>query len=162
MRPDKVRDRLSADAVGYRMACDTSALATKGLNYARNKCGRGSTSVRALLIGELVEIDECKISLVMSAKPGTTRPGDLMNAGAGGVVCRLGGSGAQLADGDDETPPRTMTDGSSATGPEIELASDQPASQPESDKAPRKRSSPRNPAPTRVRLSCPENLKELR
>lgn len=43
-------------------------IATKGIREARNKRGRGSTDIRALLVGELVEIDECKISLVTSAK----------------------------------------------------------------------------------------------
>lgn len=85
-----------------------------------------------------------------------------MNAGAGGVVYGLGGSGAQLADGDEETPSRTMMDEPGRTGPEIEPAPDQPASEPGPGKAPRKRSSPRKPAPTRVRLSCPENLEDLR
>ena len=45
-------------------------IATKGLRHARNKRGRGSTDLRALVIGEMVEIDECKISLVMAAKTG--------------------------------------------------------------------------------------------
>uniref|UniRef100_UPI002FE073D9 hypothetical protein n=1 Tax=Limimaricola cinnabarinus TaxID=1125964 RepID=UPI002FE073D9 len=39
-----------------------------GPQHARNKRGRGSTDHRALLIGELVEIDECKMSLVVSAR----------------------------------------------------------------------------------------------
>jgi hypothetical protein len=39
-----------------------------GRQHTRNKRGRGSTDHRALLIGELVEIDECKLSLVISAK----------------------------------------------------------------------------------------------
>lgn len=43
-------------------------IATKGERYARNKRGRGSTDYRALMPGELVEIDECKASLVTSAK----------------------------------------------------------------------------------------------
>lgn len=43
-------------------------VATEGLRQARNKRGRGSTDLRALMIGEMVEIDECKISLVASAK----------------------------------------------------------------------------------------------
>lgn len=43
-------------------------VATEGLRQARNKRGRGSTDLRALMIGELVEIDECKISLIASAK----------------------------------------------------------------------------------------------
>lgn len=43
-------------------------IATQGRRHARNKRGRGSTDLRALLIGELGEMDECKISLVMSAK----------------------------------------------------------------------------------------------
>ena len=37
-------------------------VATKGIREARNKRGRGSTDIRALLVGEIVEIDECKIS----------------------------------------------------------------------------------------------------
>ena len=45
-------------------------VATKGPRHARNKRGRGSTDLRALVIGEMVEIDECKISLVMAAKTG--------------------------------------------------------------------------------------------
>jgi len=43
-------------------------IATKGERYARNKRGRGSTEIRALLVGEFVEIDECKASLIASAK----------------------------------------------------------------------------------------------
>ena len=43
-------------------------IATKGERHARNKRGRGSTDIRALTIGEFVEIDECKASLVASAK----------------------------------------------------------------------------------------------
>lgn len=43
-------------------------IGTEGLSQARNKRGRGSTDLRALIIGELVEIDECKISLIASAK----------------------------------------------------------------------------------------------
>ncbi len=45
-------------------------VATHGLRHARNKRGRGSTDLRALLIGEVVEIDECRMSLVTSAKEG--------------------------------------------------------------------------------------------
>lgn len=43
-------------------------VATTGLKNARNKRGRGSSDIRALLVGECVEIDECKASLVVSAK----------------------------------------------------------------------------------------------
>lgn len=43
-------------------------IATQGERQARNKRGRGSSDIRALLIGEYVEIDECKASLVVSAK----------------------------------------------------------------------------------------------
>lgn len=43
-------------------------VATKAERYTRNSRGRGSTDVRALLVGEYVEIDECKASLVVSAK----------------------------------------------------------------------------------------------
>ncbi|ULB09625.1 transposase family protein [Cereibacter azotoformans] len=43
-------------------------IATKGERHARNKRGRGSTDIRALTVGEFVEIDECKASLVTSAK----------------------------------------------------------------------------------------------
>lgn len=42
--------------------------ATTGERNARKKVGRGSTDIRALLAGEYVEIDECKASLVVSAK----------------------------------------------------------------------------------------------
>ena len=42
--------------------------ATKGERHARNRRGRGSTDIRALFVGEYVEIDECKASLVASAK----------------------------------------------------------------------------------------------
>lgn len=44
------------------------AVARDGLKHTRNKMGRGSTDLRALFPGEYVEIDECKISLVLSAK----------------------------------------------------------------------------------------------
>ncbi|WP_435164795.1 hypothetical protein [Falsirhodobacter sp. 1013] len=48
---------------------DTAYLvATTGERNARKKVGRGSTDIRALLVGEYVEIDECKASLVVSAK----------------------------------------------------------------------------------------------
>lgn len=43
-------------------------VATKGEVHSRTKRGRGSTDLRALLPGELVEIDECKLSLITSAK----------------------------------------------------------------------------------------------
>lgn len=43
-------------------------VATTGERHARKKRGRGSTDVRALFIGEYIEIDECKASLVVSAK----------------------------------------------------------------------------------------------
>jgi hypothetical protein len=43
-------------------------LATKGERYAKGKRGRGSTDYRSLMSGELVEIDECRASLVTSAK----------------------------------------------------------------------------------------------
>jgi hypothetical protein len=43
-------------------------VATKGERHARNKRGRGSTDLRALFPGELVEADECKLSLISSAK----------------------------------------------------------------------------------------------
>lgn len=43
-------------------------IATKGERYSKNKRGRGSTDFRALLIGEYCEIDECKASLISSAK----------------------------------------------------------------------------------------------
>lgn len=43
-------------------------VATKGLREARNQRGRGSTDYQALMIGEQVQVDECKISLVISAK----------------------------------------------------------------------------------------------
>jgi hypothetical protein len=45
-------------------------IATKGPRHARNRRGRGSTDLRALVIGETVEIDECKMSLVMAVKTG--------------------------------------------------------------------------------------------
>lgn len=44
------------------------AVAVKGEREARNLRGRGSTDIRALLVGEYVEMDECKASLVISAK----------------------------------------------------------------------------------------------
>lgn len=40
----------------------------KGERAARSKLGRGSTDIRALMIGELVEIDEVHLSLVVTAK----------------------------------------------------------------------------------------------
>lgn len=44
------------------------AIAVEGKDVTRNKKGRGSTDIRALFIGEYVEVDECKASLVNSAK----------------------------------------------------------------------------------------------
>lgn len=43
-------------------------VATKGERYTRNKRGRGSSDVRALMIGEFCEMDECRVSLITSAK----------------------------------------------------------------------------------------------
>lgn len=43
-------------------------VATKGERCIRNKRGRGSSDVRALMIAEFCEMDECKPSLVTSAK----------------------------------------------------------------------------------------------
>lgn len=47
-------------------------LATHGDKHAENKRGRGSSDVRATSIAELCEIDECKASLVVSAKANGT------------------------------------------------------------------------------------------
>lgn len=44
------------------------AIAVKGLRETRNKKGRGSTDIRALMIGELCGMDEQKMSMVTSAK----------------------------------------------------------------------------------------------
>lgn len=44
------------------------SVATMGERHTRNKRGRGSTDLRALMVGEVVQVDECKMSLVMSAK----------------------------------------------------------------------------------------------
>ena len=44
------------------------AIATKGERWSRNKHGKSSTDIRALMVGELVEMDEYKMSLVISAK----------------------------------------------------------------------------------------------
>ncbi|OLS47807.1 hypothetical protein BV379_05560 [Rhodovulum sulfidophilum] len=43
-------------------------VANKGERYARNKRGRGHSDVRALMIGEFCEMDECRASLITSAK----------------------------------------------------------------------------------------------
>ncbi len=43
-------------------------LATKGERHTQNKRGRGSSDIRALIPGEMVEMDECKASLITSAK----------------------------------------------------------------------------------------------
>jgi putative transposase len=43
-------------------------LATKGERYTRGKRGRGSSDIRALTSGEVAEIDECRVSLITSAK----------------------------------------------------------------------------------------------
>ena len=43
-------------------------VATKGERQARNSRGRGSTDLRALVVGEYIELDECMASLVVSAK----------------------------------------------------------------------------------------------
>ena len=42
--------------------------ATKGERTAHNTRGRGSTDIRSLRVGETVEIDECKLSLVTEMK----------------------------------------------------------------------------------------------
>lgn len=52
----------------YLLSPTEQMIATKGERFARNKRGRGSTDIRALMIGELVEVDECRMSLVASAK----------------------------------------------------------------------------------------------
>lgn len=46
------------------------SIAVEGPRETRNKKGRGSTDVRALMIGELCGMDEQKMSLVTSAKEG--------------------------------------------------------------------------------------------
>jgi hypothetical protein len=52
-----------------RLLAPTEILVTSDRRReAQNKRGRGSTDLRALMIGEVVEIDECRISLVTSAK----------------------------------------------------------------------------------------------
>lgn len=43
-------------------------IARKGEKFVANNRSRGSTDTRALLIGDLVDIDECKISLIASVK----------------------------------------------------------------------------------------------
>ncbi|MBU2888140.1 DDE-type integrase/transposase/recombinase [Celeribacter halophilus] len=43
-------------------------VATQGVRFARNKRGRGSSDVRALMPGEFCEMDECRASLITSAK----------------------------------------------------------------------------------------------
>jgi putative transposase len=43
-------------------------IATVGEREAKKRRGRGSTDIRALVPGEYVEIDECKASLIVSAK----------------------------------------------------------------------------------------------
>ncbi|WP_112311554.1 DDE-type integrase/transposase/recombinase [Pseudogemmobacter bohemicus] len=52
----------------YLLSPTEYMLATKGERFARNKRGRGSTDIRALFVGEYVEVDECHASLVLSAK----------------------------------------------------------------------------------------------
>jgi len=52
----------------YLLSPTELLVATKGERHARNKRGRGSTDLRALFPGELVEADECKLSLISSAK----------------------------------------------------------------------------------------------
>ena len=43
-------------------------IARNGARYVANNRSRGSTDTRALFIGEVVEVDECKISLIASVK----------------------------------------------------------------------------------------------
>ena len=43
-------------------------IARKGERYVANNRSRGSTDTRALMIGECVEVDECKISLMATVK----------------------------------------------------------------------------------------------
>ena len=52
----------------YLLSPTELMIAIKGDRFTRNKRGRGSTDIRALQIGELVEVDECRMSLVASAK----------------------------------------------------------------------------------------------
>lgn len=52
----------------YLLSPTEVLVATKGERHARNKRGRGSTDIRALFPGELVEADECKLSLISCAK----------------------------------------------------------------------------------------------
>lgn len=43
-------------------------IARKGEKYVANNRSRGSTDTRALMVGEFVEVDECKISLMATVK----------------------------------------------------------------------------------------------
>ena len=52
----------------YLLSPTEYMIATKGERFARNKRGRGSTDIRALFVGEYVEVDECHASLVLSSK----------------------------------------------------------------------------------------------
>ncbi|AXI47862.1 hypothetical protein C1J03_18720 [Sulfitobacter sp. SK012] len=52
----------------YLLSPTELLVATKGVRHARNKRGRGSSDIRALCPGELVEVDECKLSLISCAK----------------------------------------------------------------------------------------------
>lgn len=61
-------DRTLRDHRDRLLTATELVVATQGLRYARNKRGRGSTDYRALMIGEVGEMDECRISLVTSAK----------------------------------------------------------------------------------------------
>ena len=58
----------SAKTIGnYRYKTITplaDEIAVNGVRHMRNTKGAGSTDVRALQIGELIEIDECKLSLI--------------------------------------------------------------------------------------------------
>lgn len=52
----------------YLLSPTEVMVATKGEIYTRNKRGRGSSDYRALLPGEMVYVDEMKLSLITTAK----------------------------------------------------------------------------------------------
>lgn len=68
MAPMQVVDHSTMDAHIKKIAPTARSIARNGERATINARSRGSTDVRALMVGKEVEIDECKLSLITVAK----------------------------------------------------------------------------------------------